>query len=314
MPTGTRKVSKVGNVPIKYLTSRFEKRYADSVEDELLELFSSENPELQRKKILNNNPSWEQYYHLSPYRGAVVDWFDFNENSSVLEVGAGTGAVTETLVKKPVKVTALDMSLKRSLINATRNQLCNNMEVMVGNLSQMKKEQKFDYVVCIGVLEYAGTFIEGSEPYKSFLEIIRRHLKPKGQLLLAIENRLGLKYWAGAREDHTGNFFDGINQYPVAKKVQTFGKEELRSLLHEAGYDDVDFFYPYPDYKNPHIIYSDDYYPGKGAEFPLASLPTPVPAQSRVVLFDEAMAMLALEKNNLFRDMANSFIVVVKNV
>lgn len=309
-----RKVSQVGNVKIKYLTNKFEKRYADSVEDELLDLFSSQDPRQERKKTLSNNPSWEQYYHLSPYRGAVIDWFDFEEGSTVLEVGAGTGAVTETLVKKPVNVSALDMSLKRSLINATRNQHADNLEVVVGNLSQMKAGTKFDYVVCVGVLEYAGAFIEHAQPYKHFLEIMRQHLKPGGELILAIENRLGLKYWAGAREDHTGGFFDGINQYPTPKQVQTFGRKELSNLLNESGYDEAEFYYPYPDYKNPHIIYSDDYYPGHGAEFPLASLPTPVPGQSRVILLDEAMAMISLENNDMFRDMANSFIVVAKNV
>lgn len=309
-----RKVSRVGNVKIKYLTNKFEKRYADNVEDELLDLFSSENPQEERARILSNNPSWEQYYHLSPYRGAVVDWFDFEEGSTVLEVGAGTGAVTESLVKKPVDVSALDMSLKRSLINATRNQHADNLEVVVGNLSQMEIGVKFDYVVCVGVLEYAGTFIEHAQPYKHFLEIMRQHLKPKGELILAIENRLGLKYWAGAREDNTAEFFDGINRYPSPEKVQTFGRKELINLMYDTGYDECKFFYPYPDYKYPQIIYSDDYYPGYGAEFPLASLPTPTYGQERVILFDEAMAMVSLEENGLFRDMANSFIAVVKNV
>lgn len=304
----------IGKVKIRYLTNKYEKRYADSVEDELMELFRHPDPDKKRQEILNNNPSWEQYYHLSPYRGAVVNWFDFKEGASVLEVGAGTGAVTESLVKLPLSVAALDMSLKRSLINAARNQQSENLEIMVGNLEQLKAGVKYDYVVCIGVLEYAGSFITHQEPYKYFLELIREHLKPGGSLILAIENRLGLKYWAGAREDHTGGFFDGINNYPGPKRVQTFGKKELERLVKNAGFkDNMLFFYPYPDYKNPHIIYSDEYYPGNGAEFPLASLPTPTPGQSRVVLFSEAMAMKSLEDNDLFREMANSFIVVAEN-
>jgi cyclopropane fatty-acyl-phospholipid synthase-like methyltransferase len=245
-------------------------------------------------------------------RGAIVDWFDFKKGSTIIEIGAGCGAITEALVSKPVKVSALELTDKRAVINATRNQKAKNLEMLIGNLQELPEEAKFDYAVCVGVLEYAGTFIEGDQPYHKFLELIRRHLKPGGTLLLAIENRLGIKYWAGAREDHTGHLFDGLNAYPN-KAVQTFGRLELEILFSESGYRSSDFHYPFPDYKHPHMIYSDSYYPGNGAEFPLGMLPTPVPGQDRVELFSEALAMLSIESNQLFPYFSNSFIVVAEN-
>ena len=34
-----------------------------------------------------------------------------------------------------------------------------------------------------------------------------------GNIIIAIENRYGMKYWAGCREDHNGEFFSGIENY-----------------------------------------------------------------------------------------------------
>ena len=56
----------------------------------------------------------------------------------------------------------------------------------------------------IGVLEYQGSYTNSENPYKDFLKKIKQLLKPNGKLLIAIENQYGLKYWCGAREDHTG--------------------------------------------------------------------------------------------------------------
>jgi SAM-dependent methyltransferase len=304
----------IGNVGVRYLTEKPDTSYSDGmIENELLALFRSEGADKKISRILAANPPWEYLYHLSPQRAAVVDWYDFSKDASVLEIGAGCGAITEALVRKSVQVTALELTEKRSLINANRNKNADNLEILVGNLSDYKGGKDFDYIICVGVLEYAGRFINGEKrPYDRFIQLMRSRLKPTGRLLLAIENKLGLKYWAGAKEDHTGNYFDGQNQYPHGG-AQTFGKHELTLLLQNNGFNGLDFYYPYPDYKHPRIIFSDDYYPGKGTEFPLNLLPTPVPGQSRVELFSEGLAMLALEKNNLFPHFSNSFIVVAKN-
>jgi len=306
------KTEQIGNVTLHYLKDKQDTRYSDGlVEDELLALFKSEDAAQKRQALLADTPAWEYIYHLSPQRGAVVNWYSFEPGASVLEIGAGCGAITEELVKKPVRVTALELTQMRSRINAHRNKQADNLNIVVGNLSDYRPAEKFDYIVCVGVLEYAGTFIDSDRPYDEFLSLLRSLLKPGGRLIVAIENRFGLKYWAGAKEDHTGDFFDGLNGYPN-KAVQTFGRVELETRVLDNGFKKADFYYPYPDYKHPRVVYSDDYYPGNGAEFPLNTLPTPVPGQSRVHLFSESLTMLSLEKNKLFPHFANSFIVVAE--
>ena len=51
--------------------------------------------------------------------------------------------------------------------------------------------------------------IQSEDPFVDYLKRIRTHLAPGGRLVIAIENRIGLKYWAGATEDHTGIYFEG---------------------------------------------------------------------------------------------------------
>jgi SAM-dependent methyltransferase len=275
----------------------------------LLELFASDDAAARRAAVLAEHPPWPLYYHLTPRRGTLLRWYDFAPGSRVLEVGAGPGAITEVLVEKPVEVTALELTERRSLINAHRNRGADNLTILVGNVQSYEPAVKFDYIVCVGVLEYATTFLDSDSPHLDFLRILAGMLQPEGTLLLAIENRLGLKYWAGAREDHTGRFFDGLNGYPGSERVETFGREELLALLQAAGLHRCYFYYPFPDYKAPLIIYSDEFHPGRHAQFPLGLLPTPTPDREREVLLSEQDLMRHLERNGLFPQFSNSFLV-----
>ena len=101
---------------------------------------------------------------------------------------------------------------------------------MVGNLNDMSFDQPFDYVVVNGVLEYAMSFTKGDTPYETFLENMGQYLNEAGKILIAIENKLGLKYFAGAPEDHTDLHFFGINRYPGNHTVRTFSKTEQKWL------------------------------------------------------------------------------------
>jgi 2-polyprenyl-3-methyl-5-hydroxy-6-metoxy-1,4-benzoquinol methylase len=299
---------KIGNVNITFNANPDEIKYFDGAEAELLKVYQSRNPSTRINEILSNNPSWPMIYHLSSKRGSLLDWYDFKPGSSVLEIGAGCGAITEALLKKDIMVTALEIDPMRALVNATRNKKSSNLEVIVENLQSFKPQKKFDYIVCIGVLEYSGKYISGSDPYGSFLNYMRSLLDDQGSLLLAIENKLGLKYIAGAPEDHTGEIFDSLNNYPNSIGIKTFSRNELCGLLTASGFSSSYFFFPHPDYKLPHCVFSDDLYPGKGLEFPLGLLPTPTP-EKRLHLFSEQTFAMTLETENLYPFFANSFLV-----
>jgi 2-polyprenyl-3-methyl-5-hydroxy-6-metoxy-1,4-benzoquinol methylase len=283
----------------------------DRVETYLLNLFKKGLNDEDRRNILLSDPEWAIYYHLAYERKNLIGWYPFRSGSSVLEVGSGCGSITESLVEnKDITIVSNELSERRAQINYYRNIEAHNLEIVVGNLNDYAPKNKFDYIVCVGVFEYAGMFINSKNPYEAFLEALARLLKPGGFLLLAIENQLGFKYLAGAKEDHTGSFMDGINDYPQKKAVRTFGKEELTNRLQSAGFRSSYFYYPYPDYKLPAVVYSDDYYPGKDdVRFPRVLLPTPNRDQPREYTFSEAAFLPIVERNNLFREFSNSFLV-----
>ena len=128
------------------------------------------------------------------------------------------------------------------------------------------------------------------------------------RIVIAIENRLGLKYWAGCTEDHVGKYFEGLENYPDTRSVRTFSRKELSDIIDQAGEFKTTFYYPYPDYKFPMTIYSDKRLPKKGelrdnfCNFD----------RNRIQLFNEGKVYDSLTDAGLFQEFSNSFLVIVE--
>ena len=278
--------------------------YSDGdIEDELLEIVTSGR---DIDEVLANDNRWPILYHLSPIRQNIINWYPFKENASLLEIGGGCGAITGALCKSLKEVKVVELSKRRSSINFERHKDFDNLEIIVGNLNDVKFENKFDYITLNGVLEYAGSFTDTKEPYKDFLKNIKKYLKPDGKLIVAIENRYGLKYFAGAREDHTAKLFDGLTGYIGNDNVRTFGKKELEYLLKESGYPAQEFYYPHPDYKMPMEVYSQEWLPS--TENLLSQAPNF--DNERYELFNESEAFKGIIENGQYEFFANSFLIV----
>src|SRR6185436_4822697 len=98
---------KIGKVTVHTPVTLPSDSYVDrGTEDILLDLFKSDDAEKKRNEILNNNPTWPLYYHLTRRRGNLLRWYEFAKGSSILEVGAGCGGITEELVRRDARVTA----------------------------------------------------------------------------------------------------------------------------------------------------------------------------------------------------------------
>ena len=257
------------------------------------------------EELSSEQVSFPVIYHFSDLRANILNWYPIKKSDSVLEIGAGCGAITGTLCEKAGQVTSVELSKRRAQINYYRNEKKDNLTIMVGNLNDMDLGQQYDYVVVNGVLEYAMSFTEGDTPYETFLGKMGSYLKNTGKLLIAIENKLGMKYFAGAPEDHTDIPFFGINGYPENHSVRTFSKTELQELVKKSGFPFQKFYYPYPDYKFPTEIFTD------------ASLTTnhygknyPIYTDKTVDLFSESAGIEAMKKEQIADRFVNSFLLV----
>lgn len=287
-----------------------EDLYSDGeVEDFIIKIIAENRPEDYSNAVYEQF-NWPIYYHLSPLRKNILNWYKFKPDSSVLEIGCGMGAITNVLFDECKDVTAVELSRKRATATLLRCREKENLEIIVGNLNDIEFEKKFDYITLIGVLEYQGTYTESTNPYMDFLVKIKQLLKPDGKLLVAIENQYGLKYWCGMPEDHVGIPFEGINQYrDVERGVRTFSKTALDTLIKESGFHNTYFYYPYPDYKLPTVIYSQDVLPSKKDTINSENFRDYSSADKNTLIANEKKLYMDIVENGVFEFFANSFLV-----
>ena len=302
-------ISRIGKIKLNLKHYPGEDLYCDgAIEDELLEI-ARDYSTVEFQRIIEEKKSWPVLYHLSALRENIVEWLPIDKKMKVLEIGAGCGAITGALAAKAGEVTCIDLSKKRSMINAYRHVDCDNVMIHVGNFQDVEPDLPcdYDYICLIGVFEYAQAYIQSETPYEDFLNIIKKHVKPQGHIVIAIENKFGLKYWAGCKEDHLGTYFSGLEDYPDGGVVRTFTKDGLLAIARKCGCEETSMYYPYPDYKFPTSIYSDAYLPKVGE---LSSNLRNFDRE-RLQLFDEKKVFDSIIRENQFPLFSNSYMLVL---
>ena len=288
----------------KYNKTKFQYSEGEQVEKDLYNYIKDRSSD-EYEDILGEDDRWTVFYHLSDIRKGILTWYPFNKNGNCLEIGGGLGAITDLLCEKCKKVTTIEMSEIRADTLYNRHKDIKNLDIYVGDIKDIRFKEKFDYIVLIGVLEYQGRYSDTTNPYISFLKFLKTLLKPNGKILLAIENRFGLKYWCGTKEDHTAIPFDGINNYKKSKLARTFGKNELNDIILKSGFKNTKFYYPLPDYKLPNMVFTDDYLPkndinNRYREYYL---------DYWSLVLDEIEILPEIINNKVFPFFANSFLV-----
>ena len=299
----TQEKKKIGGVTLDYTFYDGQDSYneGDDEENTVLEALKTGADPLE---VIRKDDRWPVLYQLSPERSVIVEPMDLRAEDRVLEIGAGMGALTGALAERTAQVDCVELSERRSLGNAWRNRAHENITIYLVYYEKVQLEKQYDAATLIGVLEYASLYIHAKEePALAMLRSVAAHLKTGGRLYIAIENRLGMKYFAGCVEDHVGTPYAGLMGYPEGHSARTYTKSELETMLKEAGFGSLYFYYPYPDYKLPTVIYSDDMPWGD-------ALPeTQNYDAGRIRNFDERAAQQTLKNTDEFRTFANSFLI-----
>jgi len=296
---------------------RFDYSDGDEIEQRIYNIVrNAQDRSVFSAEIRNSVSDWASLYHMSSERANLLRPIMKQIDGPVLEIGAGCGAVTRFLGEAGLEVVALEGSLRRASIAAERCRDLANVSVVVDPFQDFIPTRKFKTVTLIGVLEYARVYFSkepGRDPVDLMLDHAARYLEPGGVLIVAIENQLGLKYFAGFPEDHLGQPMVGIEDRYQSRGVVTFGKAELSKRIGSAGLGHQEWWYPYPDYKLPVSVLRDDAFaPEVPADFSgLISAACKSDAQTpAITTFSTDFAWSAVTRNRLAGELANSFLIV----
>ena len=254
-------------------------------------------------EVLAADGRWDVFFHLAGMREALFGWYDMPKDADVLEIDCGFGALTGILADRAAHVAALDSSLFRARACAKRWAAKENLDVYAGHLKDIPFSRRFDVIVLVGVLPRVAGGDKALAPYAAYLKSLLDYLKPQGRILLAMDNRLGLKFFCGASDPYTGELFgelDGTNG-----KGRLFTKAELTEIFALAGFTHWKFYYPLPDYRLPQFLFTDAVLPDPSIGEPL--IPYDPAPDTRVL--PEAALYRDMIGNGLFPAMANSFFV-----
>jgi glycosyltransferase involved in cell wall biosynthesis/2-polyprenyl-3-methyl-5-hydroxy-6-metoxy-1,4-benzoquinol methylase len=256
---------------------------------------------------------WPSTYHLSPRRGNLLrpfrEWF---AGKRILEIGCGCGAITRFLGEAGATVVSVEGSIVRAAIARERCRDLTNVEIVCATSERANVLGEFDGVMLIGVLEYARKFL-GPLGTQRLLESCRAQLSDEGVLFVAIENQLGLKYFAGAGEDHTGVPMFGIEERYSQNGVATFGREELARHISEAQFPCQQWWYPFPDYKLPLSVLNEDAVAGRlDVDFSamITGSSAADPQRPFYQVFSPERAWQPIYRNGIGHELSNSFLVL----
>ena len=243
--------------------------------------------------IIKDEPNINNYLHLSDVKENLLSWYDFKENSNLLEIGGGFGELTSILVKKVKNVITIEESLEKSKILEKKFENIDNLEVIVGDFKDINIKEKFDYIVITDYLEK-----------NDFSETIKKAkvlLKENGTILAAFDNKYGIKNWKGKNECSS-----------LIDKTSKFTKKYIEKALNELNLKNYKFYYIYPEYKAPNLIYTDNY---KITNEDLFSRNFEIRDKFEELLFEENKVLenILKDEDEIINLFVNSFLVEISN-
>ena len=181
------------------------------------------NLEENSKKEFN---SWAKTYdnffnHLffSFSNKKVVNLINFNKNSSILDVGSGTGILIEQLVSnKNLRIYGLDLSPEMVRISKEKFKKNKNVTIALGSAVKMPfKNNSFDYVTCSHSFHHHPSSLQS-------LKEMYRVLKHHGKIIILDASKDGI----------VRKLFCKIIDI-IEGKVLHYSKDEMKNLFNKVG-------------------------------------------------------------------------------
>ena len=256
-------------------------------------------------KIVEIDSNKLQYFSTIGHN--ILNWYPFKKDSTILEIGGNLGEITGILCKNTKQVVTLEEDIKKAKLISKRHKDKENLEIIAGDFNNIDfKDMKFDYITLIGSLPYVAKTAKVTS--EEFIAKLDNLLKPEGKLLIAVDNRFGIKYFSGNPDDFLNKkFVTLLNYNNEEQKIETYTRQKLINILDSNNYIAKKFYYPLPDYRIPNVIFSDlelPKYNNIGKYIPNYS-------EKSTILVDEIDLFREILKENesLFTFFTNSFFV-----
>lgn len=157
----------------------------------------------------------------------IISWYPIKENQTVLQIGE-------------------DAQIFQELKNKTEN-------VMVVDEKNLQDDsKKYDFIIWIGTFEKLKT-------EKEMIDLLKFAKKTKtenGKILLAMQNKFGMKYWAGEKVNGNAKQYETI----ISSSENCWSLPKIKNCLNGLKLK-FKFYYPLPDYQKTNVIYTDEFMP-----------------------------------------------------
>lgn len=215
---------------------------------------------------------------------ALIGWYPFKIKSKVLFISDGFS-----------KYEVIYDLFKDKEVDIRKNTMESIKEIT----------EKFDYIVLTEILE---KYIVPSE----LLIKIKKLLNKDGKLLIFANNRLGIRYFCGDKDEYTGHVLDSLDNYAkvsLKRRAElagrSYSKDELKNMLINAGFRNHKFYSVMPTLVRPQVIISEDYIPNEALDIRVF----PQYNSHQTIFLEEENLYDDILKNGMFHSMANGFFI-----
>lgn len=216
----------------------------------------------------------------------LINWYPFTQGERVLYIGKKEDAYAEALLQCGTNVSIVD-------IHEIKKESCGQTKGF------------YDAIVCIA-------YLEQEENPEELLTLLVKMIKPRGHLLLGMNNRLGIRYFCGDRDLYTNRNFDGIEGYKRtymkqedAFRGRTYSKEELSEIIKAAGWKQTKFYSVFSDLYHPALLVAENC--KINADDLYALIPTY--NNSETLFLEEENLYQTFIKEDMMHQTANAFLI-----
>lgn len=247
------------------------KDVADARMQEILSAISAGEPwrDAVGSRIKEN--AWVRRMVTSPSRGMFLDMLGIASSQRVLDLGCGWGQLTWELARRADQVFSVEPTWERLefCYRVSRQEKLNNVCCICADAFDLPfAPQSFDLVLMCGVFEWLATGAQIGDVQdcqKRVLKAAATLLRPGGKVVIAIENRRGLKYLLGEVDDHSKEVLISClpfaeaqnrfrNQQGQELRARTYSQPEYSELLSDCGFVASESYLAFPDYKLPQLV------------------------------------------------------------